>query len=67
MILSGKFSLLKNRFGVFVVDSRFGVLLERRFGLLRRRFGLLRLRFSSFAAEETRVAEEVCCRGDSCC
>ena len=64
MILSGKFSSLKNGFGVFVVDSRFGVLLERRFGLLRRRF-------SFFAAEETRVAEGeiqfLCCRGDSCC
>ena len=58
MILSGKFSSLKNRFGVLVVDGRFGVLLDRRFGLLRRRFGLLRVRFSFFAAEETRVAEE---------
>ena len=45
MILSGKLSSLKNRFGVFVADSRFGV-----FVVEQEIWGL--------AEEEIRVAEE---------
>ena len=65
MILSGKFSSLKKRFGVFVADGRLGV-----FVVEQEVWGL--------AEEEIRVAEEeirvveggiqlLCCRRDSCC